>query len=101
MREPPYSFEPEALYVCQVLERGKWVTKSRGKPTLRRMENFLKIMDKANTCRVRKQLPNGTWFGACMASDHYAFVKATIKYLSECKANKVKPKSHFSSFGRE
>jgi len=99
--EPPYSFEPGALYVIQVLEGGRWVTKSRGKPTLRRMQNFLKIMDKADTCRVRKRLPNGVWFGACMASDHYAFVKAAVKYLKECKINKVKPKASVHSFGRQ
>lgn len=85
--KPPYSFEADTIYKIEVLEGKRWVTKAKGKPTLKMMLKFQKIMNEAqNSCRLRKRLPNGVYFGSCMASDHMAFINAAIRYLKHQKA---------------
>lgn len=77
----PYGFEPESVYIVLVLEHSRWVRHGIGKLTLKRAKHFLEVMEKADTCKMRKRLPNGVYFGACMASDHLAFIRAVVRYL--------------------
>lgn len=81
----PYNYDENDVFMLQVLRRGRWVFKGRGKlDNLERALKWKEICDNArNAIRIRKLLSNGQWFSAWCASTPYVALLAIIRYLKE------------------
>ena len=78
----PWGYDPNAIYVFQVLGKGRWITRGRGKPTLRNISRWRQIADEATqSFRMRIRLPNGQYFSAFCASQPYRWLVAVENYL--------------------
>lgn len=78
----PFGFDEDVEYMLQVLSRGRWAIRGRGKLTFKKALRWKTIADRmSSSMRIRKRLPNGEWDSTWCASTPYGALIAIVHYL--------------------